>query len=159
MNLQFRSGVAEDGERLLSIHRRGIMVLGKPYYTEDELASWAHGLTAQGYGQMMALGEIYEVACLPDKGIVGFCSTAHDEIKGLSVDPDYARQGIASALLARAVERLGIGRALKLNSSLPGVPFYAHHGWQETGRSLYNTRGGLKILAVDMVLPATSHAT
>lgn len=154
MNLHFRRGMPEDGKQLLSLHTRAIMQLGKGFYTAKELTSWAHGLTAEGYGLRMTR-EYYDIAHLPEGTIVGFCATQDNSVTGLFTDPDYARRGIASQLLTRAVERQRAQHSgpLQLTASLPALDFYLRHGWKETRRWMEISRGGLSMAAVDMELP------
>lgn len=57
-------------------------------------------------------------------------------IRAYFVDPAFARQGIASAILAAceaAAQKRGFSR-LALGATLTGVPFYARHGYVEHGR-------------------------
>jgi len=154
--LEFRPGAANDGEQLLSIHRRAIRELAKDFYSDELLASWEYGLVAEGYGIVMMEGEHFEVATQPDGKILGFCSTKDAEIKGLFVDPDFARRGLASLLFTRAAVRLREAQGnitLHLTASLSAVDFYRYHGWQETRRWLQPARGGLPMWVVDMELP------
>jgi len=143
VTLQFRPANAEDGRQLLSLHTRAIRKLGKDQYSEKELISWAYGLSAEGYGLQMR-EEAYEVAQLPQGTIVGFCATKANVLRGLFVDPDHARRGIGSQLLARHPH------LTHLTASLPAVEFYKHHGWVEVRRWKEMSRGGLMMWAVDM---------
>jgi GNAT superfamily N-acetyltransferase len=57
-------------------------------------------------------------------------------IRAYFVDPDFARQGIASEIL-RACETAAIARGfarMALGATLTGVAFYARHGYAATGR-------------------------
>jgi GNAT superfamily N-acetyltransferase len=52
------------------------------------------------------------------------------------VDPTYARQGIASAILEAceaAAMKQGFSR-MAMGATMTGVPFYARHGYVEHGR-------------------------
>lgn len=153
--LDFRPGTAQDGPHLLRLHQRAIFVLGQDFYDMKTLESWAHGLRVDGYRQVMEEGEQFELAVSDDR-ILGFCSTKQTQIYGLFVDPDMARRGVGSALLARATKRLQAThprQALSLMASLAAVDFYTHHGWRETCRRADVTRGGLPMDVVDMEFP------
>ncbi|PAX09089.1 GNAT family N-acetyltransferase [Sphingomonas lenta] len=57
-------------------------------------------------------------------------------IRAYFVDPAFARQGVASAILAAceaAARRRGFSR-MALGATLTGVPFYARRGYVEHGR-------------------------
>jgi GNAT superfamily N-acetyltransferase len=67
--------------------------------------------------------------------VAGMLDPAHDpaRIRAFFVDPDHARRGVASALLARCSEEaraMGFSR-LALMATRPGVPFYRRHGFVE----------------------------
>lgn len=57
-------------------------------------------------------------------------------IRAYYVDPTYARQGIASAILEAceaAAMKQGFSR-MAMGATMTGVPFYARHGYVEHGR-------------------------
>ena len=91
-------------------------------------------------------------------GLVGFCSFKDDELKGLSVAPDWARRGVGSALLRQAEAAIAAAghRRIRLDASLSGQAFYEHHGYRVVVRHDWKTRGGLVIgaLAMEKALPA-----
>jgi len=143
----------EDGTALLSVHRRSILTLGRAGYTEKETRSWAAKLVPEGYGRAMTEGgETFEVALDPQGRVVAFCSRKDDEVMGLYVAPDWARQGVGTALLARAeaaIEAAGHGRVL-IGASLTGQAFYEAMGYHVFERRLWKTRGGLEIAVLAM---------
>jgi putative acetyltransferase len=153
-----RAGVPEDGAALLSVHRRSILTLGRACYTEKEIRSWAAKLVAEGYGRAMTEGgETFEVALDPLGRVIAFCSRKDEEVMGLYVDPDWARQGVGTALLARAeaaIETAGHSRVL-IGASLTGQAFYEVNGYRMFERRIWKTRGGLEIavLAMEKVFP------
>ena len=63
-------------------------------------------LTDRGYVEAMVLGDeafiVAEDTETASDGVVGFCSWAADEVKGLYVAPGWARAGVGSALLRLA---------------------------------------------------------
>jgi len=152
VNLSFRAANPADGEQLLIIHRRAILELTGNFYSDEQLASWAHGLTAEGYAGRMQI-EQFEVALLQGR-IVGFYVIKDRELSGIFVCADHARSGIGSKMMRRALDKLRRKYPvdpLRLTASLAAVDFYQKHGWREVRRCEEKSRGGLLISAVDMV--------
>jgi putative acetyltransferase len=151
--ITFRPGRPEDGAALLEVHRRAIELLAVRDYTPEVARSWAHGLTAEGYARSMRDGEVFEIAVFGDRA-VAFCGIKADEVCGLYVDPDCMRQGIASTLLDRALNRIAHAghTGAKVTASLTAVPLYQKHGFRIVRESLRRTRGGLEMAVVDMEL-------
>jgi GNAT superfamily N-acetyltransferase len=152
MDLDFRPGTPDDGSILLSIHRRAVTKVAAQDYPPDLIQSWLHGLTPEGYGRSMAEGERIELA-LVDGRPAGFCGVIRCEVRGLFVDPAYARRGLGSTLLQRALQdlrSLGCARVAVI-SSVTGIPFYVHNGFNELQRRMHRSRGGLDMEVVDMM--------
>ncbi len=140
----------EDGEALADLHRRAIIASGNTSYTGPELESWAGQLTADGYANAVANGEIIAVATNETGKPVGFCSWDAARIKGMYVDPDRQGEGIGAALLAHgenALRERGITRS-EIVSSLPGRGFYEAHGYAPVHTDEHKTRGGLVLPVV-----------
>lgn len=73
-------------------------------------------------------------------------------LRAFYVDPAFARQGIGARLLAvseAAAAKAGFGRAA-LTSTLPAVPFYAAHGYRQTGPFTLALPEGLELDLVRM---------
>jgi putative acetyltransferase len=149
--IHYRPGTPEDGAAMLSIHTRAITLVAARDYGEEMARSWAHGLTAEGYAQSMAEGEIFEVA-ICDGRVVGFCGYKNDEVCGLYVDPDFSRRGIASCLLAHAMQALHRQghRRIIVDSSITAVPFYRQHGFRVVKERTRMTRGGMEVPTADL---------
>jgi putative acetyltransferase len=82
------------------------------------------------------LGQSFALVALGDSGVVGLGVLDGAEIKRLYVDPACQRRGTGRRLLA-ALEDEARQRGrdrLELQASLPSVPFYLAHGFQELGR-------------------------
>src|SRR5262245_9089122 len=73
-------------------------------------------------------------------------------IRAFFVHPDFARRGLARALLARceAAARAAGFRAAELMATLTGVPFYHAHGYAGDERVEFPLPGGLRIAFVPM---------
>lgn len=68
-------------------------------------------------------------------------------IRAFFVSPDYARRGVGAALLAACEGRArDVGfAATALMATLPGVPFYAAHGYTPSGPSIAQDCGGIAV--------------
>ncbi len=147
-----RPGIQADANGLLALHRRSILQLGPTGYTKEECESWASGLTATGYiDAMTSGGETYLVAEV-NGDITGFCSFKENEIIGLYVDPNAARNGLGSMLLCESEAAMARGSKaiIKLSAALTAVEFYQSHHYEIQFERLWKTRGGLVILVCEM---------
>jgi putative acetyltransferase len=89
-----------------------------------------------------------------DGKIVGFGTIveSNNELRALYVSANFGRQGVGSALL-RELEKLAKERGcgeLHLDSSLTAAPFYANHGYEETGQGEHTLSSGNKMACVKM---------
>jgi putative acetyltransferase len=149
--IKFRSGYPSDAHKLLDIHRKSIINLGREAYTCEECESWAHGLVLKGYRSAMDRGERFIIAVSGDE-IVGFSSYVHNEIVGLFVDPEKARQGIGTQLLNKVEDDIYSEHStlIFLDAALSAVPFYKAHGYVELRSEPWKTRGGKELLSIRM---------
>jgi mycothiol synthase len=72
---------------------------GRPYMNlppEERLRSWLDRSDLSSF-----------LVATAGKRVAGFVAVTGDEIEDVAVDPDFQRRGLASALLARALEKLG----------------------------------------------------
>ena len=148
-----REATPEDAEAIMSVHVRAILELGVAAYTQAEAESWAAKLRPEGYARVMVDGlERFEVAVDDAGRVVGFCSVAENEIKGLYVDPDWARRGIATGLVARAEQRIGAEghESVAISATLSGLPFYLVRGYVIEEHDEWETRGGLVLKAATL---------
>lgn len=148
-----RDGDAGDAEGIMAVHRRSILGLGQPTYTKAETESWAAGLKPDGYIRAMReRGEVFEVAVVGDGAIAGFCSTVGNEVMGLYVDPDWARQGMASTFLERAEARIAGGghETVVIDAALSGLSFYLARRYAVVEEKLSQSRGGLTLKAASL---------
>ncbi len=150
---RLRRGTPNDGDALLRVHQRAILTLGRRIYSDAQLESWASGNTAERYGAaMIEEEEIFEVAVNRKAGVVAFCSRKDHEVRGLYVDPDWARLGIGRLLLQRAeaaIKAMGHHR-VSIGASLVGLPFYESQGYRVLRHRHWKTGGGLFIPAAEM---------
>ena len=148
----FRPITPADGEAILRIHRRAILLDAVRAYSPAMVRSWAHGMNADYAGRAEASGSAIEVAELHG-AVVGFCDVLGHEILGLYVDPGFTRLGIASGLAERAFAHIRAGGHDQAGvvAALSGVGFYEAVGFRPVRGVPHATRGGLVIPVLEMV--------
>jgi putative acetyltransferase len=126
--MEVRRAKLEELPELIELQTRSLQELSKEHYTPEEIAAIVEN---QIEGRTL-VDEICFVA--EDEGqIVGFAGILKEKsrISAMYVDPNWARQGIGSTLLA-AVEaeakQRGV-RTLSVLSSLMAIPFYESQGF------------------------------
>ena len=144
----------EDGQALMRLHRRAILLEGVRAYSPDIARSWAFGLEPEGYARSAERGEALEVA-LVQRAVVGFCGTQDGEISGLYVDPAFSRRGVGAGLMSRALKRIrseGYEDA-RVVAALGAAPFYEAMGFRALRGRIWETRGGLRMRVLEMARP------
>ena len=69
-----------------------------------------------------------------DATVVGFGQSKPGEVLAVFVEPDSARRGIGSLLLAKALSDAGAGKgAVRVESTINAVGFYEGHGFRVLG--------------------------
>ncbi len=152
-SLRFRLLRDEDGEALVSLHRRAILATSLAFYSVEERASWAAGLRPDGYADSVRDGETIEVVVGEADVPLGFCGRKPARIEGLYVDPDWQRGGLGSQLLARAEAALLTAGATEItvDASRAALAFYERNGFESDHLFMQKTRGGLEIATLRMV--------
>lgn len=129
---QIRAAAPDDARQIRDVHINAVRTLAANDYTPAQIEAWVGDLAPDNYRYaMQELGEAMFVASQQDR-IVGFASLLGKEVRAVYVHPDYARQGIGSALL-NAVEHEARSRGmntLQTAASLTAVPFYQVHRYQ-----------------------------
>lgn len=152
IEVALRPATPADAPAILKVHRDSILSLGIGSYSLAEVESWAAGLVPERYVEAMNEGGETFIVAVAAGGLVGICSFKDDELKGLSVAPDWARRGVGSALLRQAELAIAAAghRCIRLDASLSSQAFYEHHGYRVVIRHGWKTRGGLVIGALAM---------
>ena len=112
MSVALRPYLPADARRCAVIFRSSIEELAQEDYSEAQCEAWAAGADDEAaFGKNLA-GMLTLVAT-QDGDVVGFASLkGADHIEMIYVDPEYARQGVAGALLD-ALEKLARARGAK----------------------------------------------
>ena len=148
----YRPITAADGEALLRVHRRAILLDGVRAYSPAMTHSWADGMNADYLGRSVQSGSLVEAAELHG-AIVGFSGVLGDEVEGLFVDPGFSGRGVGRGLIERAFARMkaaGHERA-RVTAALSGVGFYEAVGFRPLRGVRHATRGGLVLPVLEMV--------
>ncbi|NNG05717.1 MAG: GNAT family N-acetyltransferase [Inquilinus sp.] len=152
--ITIRAGTPADADAILAVHRRSILQLGRAVYSDAEVESWAHGLTADRYVRAMGEeGTTFLLAIDAAARVIGFCSLKDDVVRGLYVDPSCPRSGIGRTLLQRAeAEIVAAGhKTVRVQASLAGRPFYEAQGYEIFEEHDWKSRGGLEIAVAEMI--------
>lgn len=160
-NRLIRMARLDDAVAIQQVHQSSILGIDRSFYSDDELASWATGLTPDYYVRCIVDdGETFLVSEDAAGNVVGWAAYKGDELTGLYVRPQVAGQGLGRALLSEAEGRMrAAGTTIaSIKASLSGRGFYAAHGYSEAGRHGSTTRGGVVIEIVDMTKPLRPHA-
>jgi len=97
------------------------LAIESPDYSDDHLKQWAQGLSLKSSELFVA-----EV----DGRVVGFADLVDNLLDHLYVDPDFQRQGVATALLDEIEQGSG---DLVVYASSSGRPFFEGRGYIVVG--------------------------
>ena len=131
--LRVRRARLADAAALAAVMRAAIRGVPRGTYPGRTLAAWASLPALYHAWAMTAGGETILVAELGGR-IAGYGGLRGSEVTALFVPPAAARQGVASALLARIealARRRGVTR-LRVDAAMSGTSFYRARGF--TGR-------------------------
>ncbi|MEA2841159.1 MAG: putative acetyltransferase [Methylobacteriaceae bacterium] len=142
MTASLRPFLPADLPRLAAIFRASIEELTAEDYNESQQAAWAALADEVAFGKQLA-DDLTLVALLGGE-VAGFASLrGQDHIDMLYVDPQAARQGIASTL-CDALEKLAGARGatkLSVNASDTARGFFEKRGYQPLHRQTVDCFG------------------
>ena len=141
-----RAGPA-DAPQLLEVRQRSITILAPQGMPIAAVESWATNLSVAGMEQKIRALEIWVAEI--DGRAVGWGAIHGDRLKGLYTDPDFARRGIGTALLAELealMRARGIGR-IDAEASVNAEGFYLRRGYAPAGAPRGEARPITKRLA------------
>lgn len=140
---EIRRAERSDVDEIALAHRDSIQSIGPAFYSPEVVEHWQEAITGELYLNAMEGGEVFFIAvgeAGDRRAVLGFAS-------GYSIDGQKhgtsvyvrgcsARQGIGSALLARAEAHAVSNGAtsIEIEASLAGVAFYKANGFIEVGR-------------------------
>ena len=129
--MEIRKASVDDAYDIWKLHERSVLGLCGDDYTPEQLQGWVEHSTLEKYEQRLAKHRSY-VAEL-DGNMIGYVrwNPETNELCSIFVDPDHARQGVATKLMEIAYEDAkshGV-KEMWLDASLTAVPFYEVLGW------------------------------
>jgi len=170
---RLRKATPGDCDAVLRMQKHSVRVLGQAFYTEDVIESALRHIGTMD-PDVIGEGHFY-VAVTEDDGIVGsggwsrrapgydgghgrsaaadHCPQDSVFIRGVYVSPDRTRQGIATAIMARAedeVFKAGVAE-VSLMATLAGAPLYRALGYRLVKPKLLRFPDGIVFEAVDMM--------
>lgn len=132
MTLRLRRYTAADADATLDVFRRAVRTTAARDYSPEQVAAWAPDEPDAGTWGARRSARATVVA-EDDGRVVGFTDVdATGYLDMMYVDPDAARRGVATALLAWAVEeatRAGAA-SLRTHASITARPFFEAHGFR-----------------------------
>ncbi len=138
-DLVIRPAEAADAAPVIEIHSRSVQELCSGDYTARQIEVWAGKRTPEDMASRIAMHP-YFVAEFNGK-LLGYAaySLNSNELLSIFVDPDYTRQGVASALMNEllADARSSGLTTLWLDSSLTAVPFYEKAGFTTSVETIH----------------------
>lgn len=156
---EIRQALPADVDGIAMAHRDSIQSLGPAFYPPEVVEYWQEAIAGELYVKAMDAGEVFFIAVREtDAGgdVLGFasdyCIVGSKHGSSVYVRGGSARQGIGSALLARAeLHAVSNGATtIEIEASLAGVAFYRAHGFVETGRGKARLTTGRSIECVFM---------
>jgi putative acetyltransferase len=129
----YRPAKLDDATRLFEVRRKSILELAPLGMSVEDAKAWAKRLTPCGMERKLRELEIW-IAEL-DGATAGWGAIRGDFLEGLYTAPEYAGQGVGSALLDR-LETLMRGRgvdAVRAEASSNAKAFYLRRGYREAG--------------------------
>jgi putative acetyltransferase len=127
-----REATVDDALAVWELHGRSVLELCSADYTREQLDGWLSHSTIEKYQVRLKMHRSYIAE--RDGKVVGYVrwNPVTNELCSAFVDPDHARQGIATELMEKACQdAISCGvKELWLNASLTAVPFYEAVGWE-----------------------------
>jgi GNAT superfamily N-acetyltransferase len=152
---EIRRAERSDVDEIALAHRDSIQSIGPAFYSGEAVEGWQEAISGALYLEAMDAGEVFFIAT-DGGGILGFASDyiIRGQTHGISVyvRGRSARQGVGSALLARAEAHAVTNGAtsLEIEASLAGLAFYEVNGFIEVGRGETRLTSGRSIACVHM---------
>jgi N-acetylglutamate synthase-like GNAT family acetyltransferase len=129
--MKIRVAVIDDAKKMKELHDRAVLELCQNDYTIQQLESWINKSSIEKYYLRFETQRIFIAE--QDGRMLGYVRwyPETNELCSLCVEPEFARQGIATSLMAHAEQdaREQNVHQLWLDASLTAVPFYQTLGW------------------------------
>ena len=130
-DMNIRKAAFADAPDFIRLHTRSVLELCRNDYSSEQLQYWVSHSTLEKYQLRLKRHPSY-IAERDGKMIGYVCwNPETNELCSIFVDPEYVRQGVATALMEVAYQD-AISKGVKdlwLFASLTAVPFYQAIGW------------------------------
>lgn len=102
--MKIREANVDEAQAIKELHDRSALALCRNEYTTEQLEEWVKSSTVEKYRRRLEKHRTFVAE--KDDIMVGFVrwNPETNELCSIFVDPDYARQGIATELMNRAYE-------------------------------------------------------
>jgi GNAT superfamily N-acetyltransferase len=131
-NVLIRAARIDEAQQIKDLHDRAIQKLCREEYTPEEIQGWVNRAKLEKYQQRLTQHRCFVAE--RDKNLIGQVrwNPETKELCSIFVEPEYARQGIASLLMKKVYEDMRSYKVEEswLDASLNAVPFYLDEGWQ-----------------------------
>ncbi|BBT72434.1 GNAT family N-acetyltransferase [Kluyvera sp. M-M157-B] len=135
--MQIRAYCDDDFSALCRIFQRAVREIASQHYSPAQINAWAQ-VDDACWRQKMA--DSLVLVATVDETPVGFVTAVERYIDLLFVDPSYARQGVASALLNALFARVPTG-ALTVESSITAKACFERLGFVVLAEQEVEARG------------------
>ena len=138
MSVALRPYLATDARRCAIVFRSSIEELAEEDYSEAQCEAWAASADDEAAFAKRLSGDLTLVAT-EDGDIVGFASLKGDShIEMLYVDPEFARQGVATTLMDALIKLAGARGAKELTAEVSDTakPLFDRLGFESQKRNL-----------------------
>lgn len=133
--MQLREYQDRDFQQLCAIFLRAVTITARQHYSAAQITAWAQ-VDETRWNTKLAQSQV-RVAVINSQP-VGFITRIDRYIDMLFIDPDYNRQGIASALLNPWIMSES---ELTVDASITAKPFFERHGFQVLKQQRVACRG------------------
>jgi len=138
-----RNATSDDAVQIVDIHSRSVRELCSGDYTTKQINAWIGKRTPEDMALRIARHPFFVVDW--DGKLTGYATynVNSNELLSIYVNPDFARQGVASALMNELLEdaRSKGLTTLWLDASLTAVPFYETVGFMRTIETIHAFTG------------------
>ena len=142
--MELRAYTAGDAQATLAIFLRAVRETARAHYSPEQVEAWAADSgDLDSWGAARAAP--HTQLAIVDGQVAGFTDVDdHGYVDMLFVDPDFGRQGVASALLTSVVtlaRERGLPE-LTTFASLTSRPVFERHGFEITGERYFGDGDG-----------------
>lgn len=155
-NIIIRPARVGDATGIFTAHKRSIQELGPGHYSAEQVAAWfPDDRTADTYRERIINQSKNYIVAEINGAVAGFTSYRSNEIDTMYVNPDFLRQGIASALYHHAEQLIKNNgyQNIWVIAALPAIPFYQKMGFCVIDEEGYKTQIGLVLKMLKMEKP------